>query len=337
MMMKILYLGNKLHQKGYNITYIEILGPLLEKEGSTVIYASDKKNQFCRIIDMVFTTLININKVDYVLIDTYSTFSFNYTFVISQICRLFSKKYCTILHGGNLPIRLEKSPIRSEMVFKNALYLVAPSGYLFDIFNSKFPKNTLYIPNTIEISNYPFSEKEFSVPKLLWVRSFSEIYNPKMAIAVLSQLTSDFPEAKLCMVGPDKEHLVEECKALAAKINVSVTFTGKLSKESWIALSKDFNVFINTTHFDNTPISVIESMALGFPIVSTNVGGIPFLLKTEENALLVDDDDISGMALAIKRIFENENLAKKIAINSRKTAETFDWSIVKLKWFEILK
>jgi glycosyltransferase involved in cell wall biosynthesis len=335
--MKILYLGNKLSKKGFNSTYIETLGALLEIEGFTLIYASDKINQFHRMIDMVFTTLFNINKVDYVIIDTYSTFSFYYSLIISQICRLFSKKYIVILHGGNLPIRLKSNPFFCDLTFKNASYLVAPSGYLHEIFNAKYPKNSIHIPNAIEISNYSFSEKEFVIPKLLWVRSFSTIYNPKMAIDVLSQLILDFPEAQLCMVGPDSENLIEIYKNYALQHNVKVTFTGKLSKEEWIELSKEYTVFINTTHFDNTPISIIEAMALGFPIVSTNVGGIPFLLKNEKNALLVDDNDVLGMTDAIKKIFKNINFAKKISLNSRSTAEAFDWNVVKYKWFELLK
>ena len=55
-----------------------------------------------------------------------------------------------------------------------------------------------------------------------------------------------------------------------------ITITGILRKAEWIELSKDYDVFINTTNVDNMPVSVIEAMALGMPIVSTNVGGIPF-------------------------------------------------------------
>ena len=49
-------------------------------------------------------------------------------------------------------------------------------------------------------------------------------------------------------------------------------------------LASKHDIFINTTHFDNTPVSVMEAMALGLPVISTNVGVIPFLLTNEQNA-----------------------------------------------------
>lgn len=336
-MKNLLYIGNKLSKHGNTTTVIETLGASLENEGYNVIYASNKKNQIIRLLDMVLTTLINLNKIDYVIIDTYSTFSFNYALIISQICRVFEKRYIPILHGGNLPNRLEKSKFLSQLIFNNSYKNVAPSNYLLDAFLSKGYSNIIHIPNTIELREYSFLNREFEAPKLLWVRSFAKIYNPKMAIKVLAELRKEYSEAVLCMVGPDKENLIEECKSYAKSLNVKVQFTGKLSKEEWIELSKEYNVFINTTHFDNTPVSVIEAMALGLPIVSTNVGGIPFLVNDKSSGLLVSDNDVEGMVNEIKFLFNDKELGNQLIINARKTVENFDWNVVKYNWFEILK
>jgi glycosyltransferase involved in cell wall biosynthesis len=333
----LLYIGNKLSKHGFNSTTIETLGKSLEDERFLVKYTSDKKNQFIRLLCMLLSICYYAKKVDYILIDTYSTSSFWYAFFCSQIARLFNIKYIPILHGGNLPNRLKKNPYLCKLIFKYSYKNITPSNYLRSAFSKDFNDNLIYIPNSFTIKNYNFNVRETNVPKLLWVRSFSKIYNPKMAIKVLYELKKKYPKAELCMVGPDKEQLVNECKLLAKSLNVEVIFTGKLSKPQWLELSKEYNIFINTTHVDNTPLSVMEAMALGLPIVSTNVGGIPYLLKNEENALLVNDNDVESMTLAIKRIFENKNLAKLITINSRKTVESFDWSKVKQKWFEILK
>lgn len=336
-MMKILYIGNKLSKHGSSTTVIETLGTSLTNEGYKIIYASDKKNQIYRMIDMVLKTILNISKVDYVLIDTYSTSSFYYVLVVSQICRLYNKKYIPILHGGNLPNRVDNSQFLSKLIFSNSYKNIAPSYYLLNAFILKGYNNVIFIPNTIDIENYPFLKRKSIEPKLLWVRSFSSIYNPKMAIQVLAELKNEYPNAQLCMVGPDKDNRIEECRLFAKGLGVEVLFTGKLSKQEWIEISKDYNVFINTTHFDNTPVSIIEAMALGLPIVSTNVGGIPFLLTNNENALLVNDNDSNSMTLAIKGLFENQKSKEIIIYNARKLVETFDWSIVKQKWFEILK
>lgn len=333
----LLYIGNKLSKHGVNATSIETLGAFLEQEGYKVYYASSKKNKLTRILDMIYSTLRYSRKVDYVLIDVYSTQNFYYALIISQLCRFLNIKYIAKLHGGDLPNRLKNSPRLCDLIFKNAFSISAPSNYLLQSFKNKYTKNLHYIPNTIEINKYKFTNKDFSEPKLLWVRSFSTIYNPIMAINVALELKKTYPNVTLCMVGPNKENLLEECKNYAHLHSIDVKFTGKLSKEDWINLSQDYNVFINTTHFDNTPVSVIEAMALGLPVVSTNVGGIPHLISNNENGLLVNDNDAIAMADAINTLFNNPEQRNSIIVNARKYVEQFDWEIVKKDWYQILK
>lgn len=335
-MKNLLYIGNKLSDHGYTSTSIETLGTFLEVEGYHVYYASSKKNKFFRMCEMIYQTLKYSKKVDYVLIDTYSTKNFWYAFVISQLCRILNLKYIPKLHGGDLPSRIVRSRFFSNLIFKKAFINIAPSYYLFEAFKKNGYTNLKYIPNTIELQLYTQYKKEFNTPKLLWVRSFAKIYNPIMAVKVFMEIKKIFPEAKLCMVGPKKDDSYTKTLRFAKKNNVDVDFTGKLSKEEWIELSKEYNVFINTTHFDNTPISVIEAMALGIPVVSTNVGGIPFLLEENTNALLVNDDDIIGMTNQIFRLFNESNLAVNLSKKGKETVASFDWELVKKQWTELL-
>lgn len=332
----LLYIGNKLSGHNATVTSIETLGLLLEKEGYTVFYASSMKNKILRLSEMILRTIQYRNKVEYVLIDTYSTYNFWYAFIISQLCRMFSLKYIPKLHGGDLPNRLEKSPILSRMIFKHAYINIAPSDYLLEAFRNRGYARLICIPNTIEIQNYSFKSREKCTPKLLWVRSLSDIYNPEMALKVFFKIKKDFPDAKLCMVGPDKDGNKRKLKQMAKKMRLDVVFTGKLSKSKWVKLSEQYDVFLNTTHYDNTPISVIEAIALGLPVISTNVGGIPYLLKDRETALLVDDNDVDGMVKGIKELISDEDLKDKLVMNGLNLVQQFDWDIVKNKWLKIL-
>lgn len=272
------------------------------------------------------------------MIDTYSTLNFYYALTLSQLARLFHISYIPILHGGGLPKRLEKTPKLCRFIFQHAYINVAPSGYLHAAFIDKGYKCIL-IPNFLHLSNYPYKSITECQPKLLWVRSFDSTYNPQMALRVLAALSQTVPNTNLCMIGPDKDGSLEACKQLAIRLNLDnqVTFTGLLSKKRWINLSKNYDIFINTTNFDNTPVSVIEAMALGFPIVTTNVGGIPFLLEDGKEALLVEPDDAEAMAEAITRLLKEPELAKKLSQNARKKAALFDWEVVKQQWISLLK
>lgn len=333
----LLYIGNKLQKHGFNQTAIETLGSFLTNEGFTITYSSDKKNKILRFFDMLFSTLFYAKNVDYVLIDTYSTTNFWYAFFCSQITRILKVNYIPILHGGNLPNRLKNNLVLCQMIFKNAYINVAPSNYLYSKFKENGFENVVFIPNSIDLETYEFKQRVEAQPNLLWVRAFDKIYNPKMAIYVFKFIKNKFPNAVLTMVGPDKDGSLIETKLLAKQLNLEVTFTGKLSKKEWISLTNDYSFFINTTHFDNTPISVIEAMALGLAVVSTKVGGIPYLLSDKKNALLSKDNDAKQMANHIEELILNPTLYATIVENAHDLVKNMDWEVVKHNWNALLK
>jgi glycosyltransferase involved in cell wall biosynthesis len=96
------------------------------------------------------------------------------------------------------------------------------------------------------------------------------------------------------------------------------------------------DIFLNTTNVDNTPISVLEAMACGLCVVSTNVGGIPYLLEHEHDALLVPPDDPAAVATAVRRLLTEPDLAEQLSRNARQKAEKFDWSIILPQWEALL-
>jgi len=332
-MKKILYIGNKLSGKGNSITGMETLVPQLKSLGYSIVSASDKQNQLVRLIDMVYNTVKYCRNTNFILIDTYSYKGFIYASVISRICRLLSVPYIPILRGGNLPYRLDKSPNECKRIFSQSFSNIAPSKYLLNEFQKR-NYTAHFIPNNINIGNYKYKCRSFLSPKLLFVRSFDAIYNPQMAIEVVRKMIGKYPDVQLCMVGPDKDGSLEKCRRLVQEYGLEekVRFTGILSKKEWHTLSEQFDIFINTTNIDNTPISVIEALALGLPVVSTCVGGIPYLLSDEEDALLVEKQNEDAMVSAIDRLLSDSKLAINLSQNGRKKAESFDWYNVKTKW-----
>lgn len=335
-MKKILYIGNKLVRHGLSPTSIDTLGPLLQGEGFEVSYSSSKKNKLLRLMDMLWSIYKN-NQVDYVLIDTYSTSNFWYAFASSQLCRCLKLQYIPILHGGNLAYRLRNNPLICKLIFGYAYQNVSPSLFLMEEFKKEGFEKMVLIPNSIELENYPFLPRTIAQPQLLWVRSFAKIYNPIMAVEVFSLIKKKYPKASLAMLGADKDGSLAYVKNRAKELELQVLFMGNLSKEDWIRYSKGFSIFINTSHFDNMPVSVIEAMSLGMPVVSTNVGGIPFLLQHQKEALLVGDGDINAMVEAIDQLLEDAALFEKLSINARIKAEQFDWAMIKNRWSTILR
>jgi glycosyltransferase involved in cell wall biosynthesis len=314
------------------------LTKLLQSEGHAVICASDKTNKILRLLAMCFTIIKHRKTTDLVLIDTFSTANFYYALITSQLARMLSLKYIPILHGGNLPERLKHSEHFSALIFNYAELNVSPSLYLASEFK-KYNYKTVYIPNSIPVAEIPFKLRTVFEPKLLWVRAFDKIYNPTMAVKVLALLKETHKNASLCMVGPDKDGSLGEAKDLAIQLGVaeSLTFTGVLPKAEWHQLSKKFDIFINTTNIDNMPVSIIEAMALGLPIVSTNAGGLPYLIENGVDGLLIPVKDERKMAEAITTLVNNPEKAMELSVKAREKAEKFDENWVKTQWHKLLE
>jgi len=333
---RILYIGNDLRINSFTATYISFFSKMLKKEGYTVKTASTRSNKALRLTEMLGLIIRYKSSTDIVLIDTYGAMNFYYAYLVGRACQLLGLEYIPILHGGNLPERLERSKSFSANLFGRARINIAPSAFLKDAFESHGFLNTRVIPNAIKTSNYPFKQRETFQPKLLWVRRFQERYNPLLAIEVLKILSSKYTQASLCMVGPEKDGTMKKCRKLALKHDLDVRFTGKLKKKYWSSLSKQYDFFINTTTVDNTPISVIEAMSLGLVVVSTNVGGMPQLIEHSRDGLLVPGDDAKKMALAIEEVLKKPALGSQLCRNARRKVDNFDWSCVRDDWNQVL-
>ncbi|WP_081211285.1 glycosyltransferase family 4 protein [Salegentibacter sediminis] len=333
---RILYIGNDLRVNSFTATYISFFSKVLRREGYKVKTASTRNNKAFRLLEMLGLIIRYHKKTDVVLIDTYGAMNFYYAYLVAKTCQAYKLDYIPILHGGNLPERLRGSRSFSRSLFGKAKINIAPSHFLYDIFKAEGFENIRIIPNAVQLKNYPFKERREFGPKLLWVRRFQKRYNPMMALQVLLLLQKKHPDAEMCMVGPDKDGSMKTCKNFARKHNLKVKFPGKLPKKKWAKLSRDYDFFINTTTVDNTPISVIEAMSLGLGIVSTDVGGMPVLVKDGGDGVLVPENDATAMAVALEELIADQDRTAIMCHKAREKVEAFDWEIVKQEWNKVL-
>jgi len=331
----IVYIDNFLSEHGATPTTGVTLTKLFEQEGYKVVRAGTKISKRARLFEMLGT--IRRNRSAIILIAVYSTSAFYFAWACAQLCRLLRVQYIPCLHGGNLPQRISQNPGLCAQVFAHSYTNVVVSGYLQASLNQhNWP--CVLIPNSINITQYPFLHRTNVQPKLLWVRSFHHIYNPQLAIQLVKALAITYPTVTLTMVGPDKDGSLDACKKLADELGVSgnITFTGRLGVSEWVALSAQHDIFINTTKFDNLPVSVIEAMALGLPVVSTNVGGLPYLVNNGVNGLLVEPGGVEEFVTAIQKLLSDSGFTGSISASARTTAEKFSELQVMELWNKLL-
>jgi glycosyltransferase involved in cell wall biosynthesis len=85
------------------------------------------------------------------------------------------------------------------------------------------------------------------------------------------------------------------------------------------------------------PISLIEAFSCGLPVVSTNAGGIPYMVENEKTGLLVETNDYAALAGAAMKILESDELAQKIIAEARRECVKYTWENVRGEWLKIYR
>jgi len=334
----ILLVGNFLSGAGFTRGVCEDLAERLAQAGWSVITASHKPARLPRLADMVATAWKRRHEYAAADVDVYSGPSFLWAEAVCWVLRRAGKPYVLTLHGGALPAFARRWPGRVRRLLRSAAAVTTPSRYLWEQMRLYRPDLRL-LPNPLDIKCYPFALRQRPQPRLVWLRAFHRIYNPTLAPRVVALLAREFPDVHLTMVGPDKgDGSLQATRHLAVELGVAdrIAWPGGVPKADVPAWLSQGDIFLNTTNVDNTPVSVLEALACGLCVVSTNVGGIPYLLEHEEDALLVPPNDLEAMAAAVRRVLTEPGLAERLSRNARKKAEGFDWSAVLPQWEELL-
>lgn len=336
---RVLIVGNFLSTHGLSRGVCEELAPRLQSSGWTVYTTSSKLSKPARLVDMVTSAWRLRKHFDVAQVDVYSGRAFYWSEAVCGVLRHIQKPYVLTLHGGGLPEFARSNEARVRRLLNSAAAITAPSRYLQEKM-SRYVSGAMVLPNGLQLSNYRWRERRALEPKLLWLRAFHEIYNPSMAVRVMARLKERVPGLRLAMVGADKgDSSKQRAEAAAQQLRVSdvVEMRNPVPKESVPQVMDAADVFINTSSIDNTPVSVLEAMASGLCVVSTDVGGMPYLVRAGETALLVPSNDDAAMALAIERLLKDQALARNVRQAARTQVERFDWPAVLAQWQQLFR
>ncbi len=334
MTVPLLMVGNFLSGSVFTRGAGEELCARLRQDGWEVITTSAKVNRLIRLVDMLRTVVSNRDAYRLAYVEVYSGLAFGWAELVCAALRSLRKPYLLALHGGGLPEFYRRSPRRVSRLVRSARAVVTPSKWIAEVFQAVRP-DILYLPNAIDLPGYPFRLRSSPEPKLVWLRAFHTIYQPWMAVEALAGVRRAYPDARLLMVGPDKRDgsLDRTCEAIAALgLQEAVDLPGGVSKREVPAWLNRGEIFLNTTRFESFGVSVLEAAACGLPVVTTNVGELPYLWEDGEDMALVSPDSPEAMARAVLAVLEQPGLAGRFSTNARRKAESFDWSVLLPRW-----
>ncbi|HET6272320.1 MAG TPA: glycosyltransferase family 4 protein [Bacteroidota bacterium] len=336
----ILLIGNFLSEGGgrANENFEVAKARRFKALGWTVYTASDEINRLHRLVEMVTAVWRERKNYSVAHVSLFSGPAFVWAAVACFLLKLLGKSYVVTLHGGDLPRFARRWPWPVRKLLRGAKAVTTPSNYL-SVAMKPFRDDVDIIPNSLDIKSYPYDVREKPRPQLIWLRAFHTIYNPVLAPHVLARLVRDFPDIQMLMIGPDMgDGSFNDTKQLACSLGVDrmISFPGRVPKRDVPLWLSKGDIFLNTANIDNTPVSVLEAMACGLCVVSTNVGGMSALVDHERDGLLVPAEDPNAMADAVRRVLIEPALAKRLSSAARKKVEQFDWEQTLPRWQKVL-
>jgi glycosyltransferase involved in cell wall biosynthesis len=137
------------------------------------------------------------------------------------------------------------------------------------------------------------------------------------ALDVAFAAVAQVPNARLVVIGdgPDRDRL--EAAARDAGAGDRVEFRGALPRLDALAVVAGSTAALLTSEWENFPHSAVEALAVGVPVVSTAVGGVPEIVRDGENGLLIPVGDVDAVAAAMTRVLSDDGLRARLSRGAR--------------------
>lgn len=230
--------------------------------------------------------------------------------------------------GGEAEKFLDKNYRLVRFTMRRADALIVPSGFLEGIFLRRGMPAQI-VPNIVDLEKFRArGDAQFDAPKLIVARNLEALYDNASAIRALKIIREKFPGAQLVIAGTGPQEA--ELRQIAVDLGLAdhVVFTGRLEPKAMSEAYQSAEIMINPSLADNMPNSILEAWASGVPVVSTNVGGIPFMATDGVNVSLVPPGSPVEVARASVMLLADRSLWLERANAGQSEARRYTWEKV---------
>ncbi|PIF33472.1 glycosyltransferase involved in cell wall biosynthesis [Flavobacterium sp. 9] len=249
-----------------------------------------------------------------------------------------NRKKWFVIHSFNLENYFPRPYFLSKKIYQKADKLICVSKEIEDLVIEKFNfSNIVTIYNPFEISEFGinkevsqsdkyilffgrFNEKVKNFSLMLEAFLKSEIYNSGYSLYLLGE-------------GPDLKFIQKKIKDLDLKKFVRI-IPSKQNPYEYISKSK---YTVLTSHFEGFPMSVIESLAIGIPVISVNCkSGPKEIIQSEFNGLLVENYNSTLLAEAFKKMIYDEELFRFCKNNAAQSVAHLSLENISIQWKNLI-
>ena len=337
---KVLYIGTHYKGRGGIATVIRSYKELAGEQFHfvSILTSSHKIGKLLDFLGAVCSTLYYclFKDIRILHIHTASYISFYRESIFVWIGKLLGKQIVLHIHGGDFEKFYHQAPKYVGKVCKQAGVVVAVSDYFKNIF-SQLALNP-YVETVYNAVDAPLYEKSSGKAAKLQVSFLGMISENKGIYDIIKCLGEhkDYFEHRIEFhIGGEGEN--DRLSALIAKYGISdfVVYHGWMEKSLKHSLLSKTDIYLQPSYFESLGIAIIEAMSYAVPIIASNRGGIPELVKDGVNGKLIEPGQTESLFEALKLLIESEDLRtemgnQSLAFSRKFTLQAMEQHILKI-------
>lgn len=251
--------------------------------------------------------------------------------IITLITLIFSKPVLMHTHGAEFHVTYKKLPTIAQkflnFIFRRCQGFIVLSETWEDYYVNNLglnKKTVVVLPNPTELPKYIPERKNQDKIKFVFCGRVGQRKGAFDLIHAFAKLPKNQQKQAELILAGDGE--IEKAQQLVAELNLQddVSFLGWINSQQRDELLAKADVFILPSYNEGLPMAILEAMGWGLPVIATPVGGIPELIITNQNGLLVTPGDIQQLSSAMELVLNNESLRSSLGNVARKNVEKFD-------------
>lgn len=324
--MKVLLICNYKPGVGGISGQVEILQRKLREEGHTADIFSTKGSISWRL-GLICRLRKTVCSYDVLHIHCCSGWGFLPAVVGVTVRRRLKKRVVLTYHGGGGERFFDKHTRLVKHYLTRTDTNIVLSGFLASVFDKHHLPYTI-IPNIIELDESHYRERASIQPNFICIRAHEPLYNIPCILRAFQKALTELPEATLTLVGGGSQH--EALLALTEDMGLkNVTFTGRVdNKEIYQHLDKA-DVMLSAPTVDNMPVSLLEAMNAGLLVISSNVGGVPYMIEDNKTGYLFSSDDSDALASLMIQVVQQPSESLSIIRNAHRAVDVYRWENIR--------
>src|SRR5262249_35282584 len=284
----------------------------------------------------IITLLIRLRSTDLVHVFSASYWSFLLGPAPALIiARIYNKPAVLNYHSGEAQDHLIRWRWIAVPVLRLAGAIVVPSRFLVDVF-ARFNMKAIAVTNTVDKDLFRFKRREQLAATILCNRNLEPNYNVACILRAFSLIEREMPSARLIVAGDGSQ--AAALRQLAVRLELrNVDFIGAVDPGKMPEVYHSADVFANSSVVDCMPLSILEAFACGLPVVTTSSGGIPCIVRHNENGLLVEPGNHEQLAQGILSVLRDPELAGRLIEGGLIDSRQFTWEAARPHWLAVYR